>query len=463
MSEDPDLKTRLASLQARQKPRRRLSLGAGTLGLALSLGGAGVAYWLAAARVPGPEPLQTSSVEAFQDGGASAGRLTFPPEPAEAAPQPAPMPTQAPAPAPAPDPAVLKELAALHQTLAESRSAGDAAVKAAIDDLRAAYAEETAALQRQFDARDAERAAAASDAEARIAGLQSLIDAERAQRESLEAELGAGALRAEQALADDQLRREAEARRLAEEDEAAALLAAQIRAPAVVYAGRAEARSAQGSQAPASKPGPRPLTGDEAFLAEPRPLVVAEAARMTDPGRTLAQGTVIEAALQTAIDSDLPGDVVAVVTDPVPAFSGDAILIPRGARLFGRYKSGLEIGQKRILILWTRILTPDGTSIEIASVGGDRLGRSGAPGEVDAKFAARFGGAALVSLIGAAPSLAAKRAKNDLGAEVLSDIGGDLADATGSVIAQQMSLAPTIRVRQGASVTVLVDRDVALY
>lgn len=184
---------------------------------------------------------------------------------------------------------------------------------------------------------------------------------------------------------------------------------------------------------------------------------------MEFPDRTLAQGSVIQAALQTAINSDLPGNVVAVVSEPVPAFSGDRILIPRGSRLFGQYRSGIEVNQKRILILWTRVLTPDGTSMDIAAVGGDQLGRSGLTGLVDTKFDERFGGAALISIIGAAPSVAAEQAQDEVTGEVLENIGEDLSDATSSVIADQVSIAPTIYVDQGASVTVLVDRDVVIY
>ena len=188
-----------------------------------------------------------------------------------------------------------------------------------------------------------------------------------------------------------------------------------------------------------------------------------EATRLAYPERTLTQGSVIQAALQTAINSDLPGSVVAVVSEPVPAFSGDRILIPRGSRLFGQYRSGIEMHQKRILILWTRVLTPDGTSMEIAAVGGDQLGRSGLTGLVDTKFAERFGGAALISVIGAAPAVAAESANNETTSIVLGDVGSDLQDAVGSVIADQVSIAPTIYVDQGASVTVLVDRDVVIY
>ena len=184
---------------------------------------------------------------------------------------------------------------------------------------------------------------------------------------------------------------------------------------------------------------------------------------MERPERTLAQGSVIQAALQTAINSDLPGNVVAVVAEPVYAFSGDAVLIPRGSRLFGQYRSGVEVNQKRILILWTRVLTPDGTSMQIASVGGDRLGRSGLTGLVDTKFDERFGGAALISIIGAAPAVAANSTEDEVTREVLEEVGNDLEDATSSVIADQVSISPTIYVDQGAMVTVLVDRDIVIY
>jgi type IV secretion system protein VirB10 len=101
--------------------------------------------------------------------------------------------------------------------------------------------------------------------------------------------------------------------------------------------------------------------------------------------------------------------------------------------------------------------------MEIAAVGGDQLGRSGLTGLVDTKFAERFGGAALISMIGAAPAVAAESTNNETTSIVLGDVGSDLQDAVGSVIADQVSIAPTIYVDQGASVTVLVDRDVVIY
>lgn len=292
-----------------------------------------------------------------------------------------------------------------------------------------------------------------------------MLDAERAQREGLESEMAREGLIADQRLLEERQRQEDEQRQREAERVAQELLTAQIVSPSVVYADGPRAASAGTTNPTATTGADGPtLSENEQYLRQgARPLDVQEASQMAFPERTLSQGSVIQAALQTAINSDLPGSVVAVVSEPVPAFSGDQILIPRGSRLFGQYRSGIELNQKRILILWTRVLTPDGTSIEIASVGGDQLGRSGLTGIVDTKFAERFGGAALISLIGAAPAVAANSADNETASEVLQGVSEDLEDAVGSVIAEQVSISPTIYIDQGASVTVLVDRDVVIY
>jgi Type IV secretory pathway, VirB10 components len=111
--------------------------------------------------------------------------------------------------------------------------------------------------------------------------------------------------------------------------------------------------------------------------------------------------------------------------------------------------------RKRILILWTRVITPDGTSTETTAVGRGQLGRSGLTGLVDTKFAECFGGAA--------PAVAAEGANNETTSILLGGVGSDLRDAVGSIIADQVSIATAIYVDQGASVTVFVDRDVVFY
>jgi len=469
----PDLQDRLSTFSQKGKAKRRGgNIGVGALAIALALGGGGAAYFLATNLQEGSDGLETSDVETFQDQRTgNGGRLEFPPDEAEQRVNDALIAVEealdVPAPAPAAEPsaAVLEEIAKLREALAASQSARNAEIQEAVSDLREAFQVQTDALEASIAAKDTELQNAQRQNEARLAGLQAMLDAERAQREGLESEMAREGLIADQRLLEERQRQEDEQRQREAERVAQELLTAQIVSPSVVYADGPRAASAGTTNPTATTGADGPtLSENEQYLRQgARPLDVQEASQMAFPERTLSQGSVIQAALQTAINSDLPGSVVAVVSEPVPAFSGDQILIPRGSRLFGQYRSGIELNQKRILILWTRVLTPDGTSIEIASIGGDQLGRSGLTGIVDTKFAERFGGAALISLIGAAPAVAANSADNETASEVLQGVSEDLEDAVGSVIAEQVSISPTIYIDQGASVTVLVDRDVVIY
>jgi len=473
----PDLTDRLDQFSKRGKAKRKSgSLGVGALAAALALGGAGVAYFLATGLQESDGTLQTSDVETFQDRRpGTGGRLEFPPDETAqrvndaliAVEEALDVPT---APMAEPSAEVLAEIAKLREALASSQAARNSEIQEAVSDLREAFEAQTTALEASLVEKETELANLQRQNEARLNGLQAMLDAERAQREGLEAELDREGLIADQRLLEERRRQEEEQLQREAERAAEELLSAQIKSPAVVFADgpRGTSNGAVSADVAADgadngSAGPT-LSANEQFLQQSaRPLEVQEASRLLYPERTLTQGSVIQAALQTAINSDLPGAVVAVVSEPVPAFSGEQILIPRGSRLFGQYRSGIEMNQKRILILWTRVLTPDGASMEIASVGGDQLGRSGLTGIVDTKFVERFGGAALISVIGAAPAVAAESSSGETTSIVLGDVGSDLEDAVGSVIAEQVSIAPTIYIDQGASVTVLVDRDVVIY
>lgn len=472
----PELQDRLDQFGKRGSSKRRGgALGVGALAATLALGGAGVAYFLATGLQGTDGSLGTSDVETFQDQRAGTGaRLEFPPNEAEQrvnealiavedaldVPPPAPITVE-------PSTEVLAEIAKLREALAASQAARNSEIQEAVSDLREAFDAQTDALERSISEKETELANLQRQNEARLSGLQAMLDAERAQREGLEAEIARDGLIADQRLLEERRRQEQEQRQREADRAAQELLKAQVISPAVVYAGGSVTTSGGVAGANAvDAPGEdgAALSENEQYIRHgARALEVQEAGRMDFPSRTLSQGSVIQASLQTAINSDMPGNVVAVVSEPVPAFFGDQILIPRGSRLFGQYRSGVEINQKRILILWTRILTPDGTSIEIASVGADQLGRSGLTGTVDIKFLERFGGAALISVIGAAPSVAAESSGNETTNVVLGNVGSDLENAVGSVIADQISIAPTIYVDQGASVTVLVDRDVVIH
>ena len=103
----------------------------------------------------------------------------------------------------------------------------------------------------------------------------------------------------------------------------------------------------------------------------------ATATAAIDPKTTVTQGTLIPAALETAIDTDVPGYVRAIVSSDVRSFDGSRVLVPRSSRLIGQYKSGLAAGQKRAYVIWTRLIRPDGVSVNIGS---PAVGFSARPG-----------------------------------------------------------------------------------
>ncbi len=208
----------------------------------------------------------------------------------------------------------------------------------------------------------------------------------------------------------------------------------------------------------------RGLSENEAFVRRVvEPVAIARASRITAPHATILQGTIIQASLETAVDSTLPGPIRGIVAEDVHSLDGSAVLVPAGSKVFGEYSSGIQLGQKRILIVWTRILTPSNRSISIASYGADQLGRSGTGGAVDTRFGTRFAGAAAISIIGAAPAIIASQSNNEATANAIEDVGNDFNGATGTALGQYLSLPPTIYVRQGSSVTIIVDRDLEIF
>ena len=124
----------------------------------------------------------------------------------------------------------------------------------------------------------------------------------------------------------------------------------------------------------------------------------AQATPMTNPSTTVTQGTLIPAILETAIDTDVPGFVRAVVSEDVRSFDGTRILVPRSSRLVGQYQSGLQGGQKRAFVIWTRLIRPDGASVNLASPAVGFDGTTGLEGDVNSNFFRRFGSALLLSV-----------------------------------------------------------------
>lgn len=176
----------------------------------------------------------------------------------------------------------------------------------------------------------------------------------------------------------------------------------------------------------------------------------AAAARSFDPATTVTQGTLIPAVLETAIDTDVPGFVRAIVSTDVRSFDGRKVLVPRSSRLIGQYKSGLTAGQKRAYVIWTRLIRPDGVSVNLGSPAIAFGGETGLPGKVNSHFFERFGSAMLLSVVGGLSTLASGGANVVVG-------GGSSAAAT--AVQNGAQVGPTIRVRQGEPIRVFTAKD----
>ena len=175
---------------------------------------------------------------------------------------------------------------------------------------------------------------------------------------------------------------------------------------------------------------------------------VADAA--FDPKTTVTQGTLIPAVLETAIDTDVPGFVRAVVSTDVRSFDGSRVLIPRSSRLIGQYKGGLAAGQKRAYVIWTRLIRPDGVSVNIASPAIAFGGETGLDGKVSSHFFERFGSAMLLSIVGGLSAI---------GSNASVILGGGGQSAAAAAVGQSGQISPTVRVRQGQPIRVFTAKD----
>ena len=174
-----------------------------------------------------------------------------------------------------------------------------------------------------------------------------------------------------------------------------------------------------------------------------------------DRTHLVAQGTLISAVLETAIDSTQSGQVRAMISSNVYNALGSQVLIPKGSRIFGEYKGELGAGQNRAQIIWTRLIRPDGATISLDSPASDQLGRAGIKGSVNSHFGERLLNALLQSSIDFGV-LAASRAVTSSNGVIVALPSS--ASSAGSQIIQPPP-KPTLRVRHGKRISVFVARD----
>ena len=193
-----------------------------------------------------------------------------------------------------------------------------------------------------------------------------------------------------------------------------------------------------------------------------------EATKIKHPYYTIAEGEFIQASLITAINSDLPGMISAVVTRPVYAYMGEKPLIPSGSRLIGQYTSMSSNGQAstRVFVIWNRVITPQGISIMINSPGADELGRTGMGADaVDTHFIRIFGSATLISILGYEASTAgvSSYAQPNSANAYQQNIAEALNQTGQTMLSQNLNISPTLNIYQGDTINVFVAHDLDLY
>ncbi len=194
--------------------------------------------------------------------------------------------------------------------------------------------------------------------------------------------------------------------------------------------------------------------------------------RMVSPDRiaapasanVLQAGAVISAALITGIRSDLPGQITAQVTENIyDSPTGRILLIPQGTRVIGQYDNGVGFGQRRILLVWNRLIFPNGRSIVLErQPGADAEGYAGLEDGVDYHWGELFKAAALSTLLSVGAEASSSGQESDI-IRALRDGASDSISQTGQQIVQrQLNIAPTLTIRPGFPVRVIVTRDLVL-
>ena len=178
-------------------------------------------------------------------------------------------------------------------------------------------------------------------------------------------------------------------------------------------------------------------------------------------------GTVIAGALVTGIKSDLPGDVIATVTEPVyDTATGKLLLLPHGSRILGKYNSQVSYGQSRVQVVWSRIILPDASSLKLDNLAGtDPAAYAGLEDGVDWHWDRIFAGAALTTLLGVGAELAAPENRQDGDRIIIA--GRDSAQDSINQVGQEMTrrnlnIQPTLTERPGLPVRIIVNRDLVL-
>ena len=207
-----------------------------------------------------------------------------------------------------------------------------------------------------------------------------------------------------------------------------------------------------------------------------------EVRMIEDRSRTIAQGKLLSAILETSINTEFPGPVRGIITRDVYGESGREVLIPKGSRLYGTYSAEIKRGQGRVNISWSRLLRPDGISLNISLSASDQSGRAGISGEADNRYSSLVANSLLASVLAVAGTAAAQQVMGgnsqtsttlnasqgttttygNAGNQALYDVTKTIIDIVTGIIKNTIDLNPVIRVPQGTRMTVIVNNDIVV-
>ena len=182
----------------------------------------------------------------------------------------------------------------------------------------------------------------------------------------------------------------------------------------------------------------------------------------------LKTGAVIPGVMVTGINSDLPGNIIAQVSQNFDTATGRQLLIPQGAKLFGVYDSRVIYGQERVLVAWNRLMFPDGSAVTLGAMpGSDMAGNAGYTDKVNNHYLRIFGSAILMSMItgGMSYSMDSLDSGGDSDNPTLQDemgaaLASQLGQATLQLLQKNLNIKPTLEIRPGYQFNVIVTKDI---
>ncbi|WP_068075365.1 type IV secretion system protein VirB10 [Novosphingobium lentum] len=183
----------------------------------------------------------------------------------------------------------------------------------------------------------------------------------------------------------------------------------------------------------------------------------ARASMLPNRNYLVTAGTLIPCILQTAMNSAQPGYTSCLIPRDVYSENGRVVLMEKGTKVLGEYHGGIQQGQNRLFVLWTRAVTPQGVRIDLASPGSDALGRAGIAGSVDTFFWARFGSALLLSLVDDAAYIAGQSVSG--GSNNFNDTTRTPSEGAGIALQNSINIRPVLKKNQGEEVGIFVAKD----